>query len=101
MLIVLLALAAANPAQPAAPANLNPRAFDLFERDPVLNAWAIRTFDLNRDGWLTLYEAEPAVSAFREMADTDGDGRVTVGEFEAARAFVEARYGSADLASAP
>jgi hypothetical protein len=102
MWFLIAALGAAQPqVPPAAPtastasASLNPRAIDLFERDPVLNAWALRTFDRNGDGWLTLYEAQPAVGAFKEMADTDRDGRVTVQEFKDAKAYVAARVGSA------
>lgn len=78
-------------AQPA-PASFNPRATDLIDSDPALKQWAVRMFDSNHDGWLTLYEAQPAVAAFRELADGDHDGRVTVYEFGAAVAFISARY---------
>jgi len=102
MLTLMFALAVAQPPPKAEPASLNPDAIELFERDPVLHAWAVQTFDRNRDGWLTSYEAQPAVNSFKEMADTDRDGRVTVREFEDARSWVEARYGAqAQLASAP
>lgn len=94
MMIALLGLAAAQPAPPPDPASVNPHAVELFDRHPALHAWAVRTFDRNQDGWLTLYEAQPAVKAFKEMADTDRDGRVTVREFEEASAFVAARWGS-------
>lgn len=70
---------------------VNPRANELFDRDPVLAAWAVRRFDLNGDGWLTTFEAQPALTAFRELADSDGDGRVSVKEYEAARAQLMAR----------
>lgn len=95
MMTLLLALAAKSAAAAADAGKLNPHAVDLFERDPVLNAWAVQAYDRNRDGWLTSYEAQPAVTAFKEMADADRDGRVTVSEFRAARAWVEARYGAA------
>ena len=85
---------AAQPQQSAQPASLNPHATELFDRDPVLRDWAVRRFDSNRDGWLTLYEAQPALARFKEMADADGDGRVTVREFQEAKAFVLARDSS-------
>ena len=78
-------------AQPA-PVLFNPRATDLIDSDPALKQWAVRMYDSNHDGWLTPYEAQPAVAAFRELADGDHDGRVTVHEFNAAVAFISARY---------
>ena len=71
---------------------LNPRALDVLEADPALKRWAVERFDANGDGWLTLFEAQPAVQAFRELADADRNGRVTTIEFERAVAFVRARY---------
>ncbi|GAA4024358.1 hypothetical protein GCM10022280_26530 [Sphingomonas swuensis] len=65
---------------------VNPRATDLFDRDPVLAAWAIRRFDQNGDGWLTTFEAQPALAALKALADTDRDGRVSVAEFQAVKA---------------
>ena len=53
---------------------------------------AVQIYDNNKDGWLTLYEAQPAVAAFRDIADANHDGRVTVREFEAGLAFISARY---------
>lgn len=101
-MMMFLAAIAAQALPGPEPASLNPDAIELFERDPVLKAWAVRTFDRNRDGWLTSYEAQPAVSTFKEMADIDRDGRVTVREFQDARSWLEARYGaSAQLVSAP
>ena len=76
----------------AGPAPLNPHASELFDRDPELRAWAIKLYDHNQDGWLTLYEAQPAVVAFKEIADADRDGRVTTYEFARAKAFVAARW---------
>ncbi len=92
--MLLLPLLAAFAVQQAQAASLNPRAGELFERDPALRAWAVREFDRNGDGWLTLYEAQPAVAAFKEIADADRDGRVTVREFEEGKAFVAARWGA-------
>ena len=37
-------------------------------------------------------EAQAAAAEFRNMADTNGDGRVTPDEYRAARAFILARY---------
>ena len=61
------------------------------QHDPTLKQWAVRIYDSNRDGWLTVYEAQPAVAAFREMADGDHDGRITGHEFDAALTFISAR----------
>ena len=91
-LLASLALAAAPLSASANSASFNPRAGDLIDSDPVLKQWAVRIYDSNRDGWLTLYEAQPAVVAFRDIADADHDGRVTVREFEAGVAFISARY---------
>lgn len=84
MLMALLLAAADVP---------NPRAGELFDAEPVLKAWALKDFDSNRDGWLTLYEANAAADAFRQLADADRDGRVTVLEFDRAKAFLASRYG--------
>ena len=75
-----------------AEATLNPRALELFERDSALMAWAVRRFDANRDGWLTLFEAQGAAREFRRIADGDGDGRVTPYEYGRAREFIVARW---------
>ena len=91
----ILVMLAAWPAL-AQPAPLNPRARELFEQEPVLMHWALGRFDSNRDGWISMFEAQGAVTAFREIADTDGDERVTVREFEAAKAFLASRYALAD-----
>lgn len=90
---VALLLATADPAgASAAAASINPRANELFERDPALKAWAVRIYDRNHDGWLTLFEAQPALAAFKGLADSNHDGRVTTREYEAAIAFIRARY---------
>ena len=65
---------------------------ELIDSDPAIRQWAVRRFDANHDGWLTMYEAQPAVAAFRDLADADHDDRVSVREFEAALAFIRARY---------
>ena len=86
--LLVLMLAAAQPPNPA----LNPRAVELMDSDPVLKQWALRIYDTNHDGWLSLFEAQPAVAAFRDIADSNHDRRVTVREFEAGLAFIRARY---------
>ena len=90
MMNLALILAAVQAAAP-----INPAAVELFERDAVLNGWAMSAHDRNRDGWLTTYEAQGAAAAFKELADTDRDGRVTVREFDEAKRFIVARSGSA------
>lgn len=87
-LLLLIAVAA------DAPAAFNPRAVELIERDWVLMQWARRQFDANRDGVISVEEAQPAARAFREIADGDGDGRITTWEYERAREFILARYGA-------
>lgn len=91
MIGVLLAVAFQAAAQPASQ-PLNPRAVELFERDWVLNQWAKRLFDANHDGIISVEEAQPAARAFKEIADGDGDGRVTPYEYDRAREFILARY---------
>lgn len=73
-------------------APVNPHANELFDRDTDLRAWALRLYDGNRDGWLTLYEAQPALKMFKDIADADRDGRVTTHEYTRAKAFIAARW---------
>ena len=89
MLGVIIGLAAQAT---LASATVNPNANELFDRDPELKTWALRLFDANHDGWLTLYEAQPALRAFKEIADADKDGRVTTYEYRRAKEFVTARW---------
>ena len=86
-----LIIALAGQAAIAASIPVNPNANALFERDPTIKAWAVRLFDSNHDGWLTLYEAQPALAAFKDLADGNRDGRVTTYEYDRAREFIEAR----------
>lgn len=93
---VALAILAAGspPAQPIVGprVTVTPAALALFERDWVLMNWALKYFDLNHDVLLQPNEAEAAAKAFRRMADTDGDGRITPEEYRAARAAILAHY---------
>ncbi len=85
------AVAASAPVASPVSAPVNDRANELFDRDAALKAWALHSFDSNRDGWLTLYEAQPALAAFKELADGDRDGRVTTFEYDRAKEFIAAR----------
>jgi hypothetical protein len=76
----------------ATPASVNPRAHELFERDPALMQWALRLYDGNRDGWLTLFEAQAAADGFQDIADENRDGKVSVREYGAAVEFIRVRY---------
>jgi hypothetical protein len=83
---ILFASAAPALAQ-ASGAGLKPEpaALELFERDWVLMNWALKYFDANHDILLQPDEAAAAADAFRRLADTNHDGRVTPGEYRAAR----------------
>jgi hypothetical protein len=104
MMTLLIAAATAALAQPSPASNeseaFNPQATALFERDPSLNAWAVAKFDRNGDGWLTSFEAQAALADFKGLADSNRDGRVTVSEFQAAKAFAVARSGAAPASGA-
>jgi len=93
--VAALSLFAAAPAlaQPT-PASLQvrPAALQLFERDWVLMNWALKFYDSNHDILLQPEEAQAAADAFRKIADTNRDGRVTPEEYRAAREFILARY---------
>ena len=90
----LLLLAAAPAFAQPTPARLEvvPAAQQLFERDWVLMNWALKFYDFNHDILLDPVEASAAAAAFRKMADTNADGRVTPQEYRAAREFILARY---------
>ncbi|MFC7535977.1 hypothetical protein ACFQPG_01185 [Sphingomonas sp. GCM10030256] len=100
ILIAALAVIETPPAEPAQAGTLNAEATELFDRDPQLKAWAVRRFDRNGDGWLSLFEAQPALGVFKEIADGNGDGRVTVREYQAAVEFIRARFAVAPVDAA-
>ena len=89
--LVILLLSAPGLAQPAQ-LRPTPAALQIFERDWVLMNWALKFYDTDRDILLEPGEAAAAADAFRKIADTNGDGRVTTEEYRAARAFILARY---------
>ena len=93
LLLIGLAVPAAAQEQPT-PASIRvaPAARDLFERDWVLMNWALKFHDVNRDILLEPDEAQSAADDFRNIADTNSDGRVTPEEYRAARSFILARY---------
>ena len=64
----------------------------IIERDWVLANWALKRFDQDRDIFLSSSEIDAAARDFREIADANGDGRITPEEFRAAREFILARY---------
>ena len=94
LLALLLAAAAHDPS--ADYHLLNPKAIELFERDPVLMEWALRKFDSNADGDLSIREADGAAIEFKRLADGDSDGQVTPTEYRGAREFVIARWAVSD-----
>jgi len=86
-------LAAPAMAQTAAPRlQPTPAAMQIFESDWVLMNWALKYFDANHDILLEPDEAYAAANAFRKLADTNGDGRVTQEEYRAARQLILERY---------
>lgn len=91
MFLALLAFTASpDPAQDYRLAN--PRAIELFERDPALMRWALGAFDSDGDEHLSIREADRAAREFKTIADGDTDGRVTPSEYRAARDFIRARW---------
>lgn len=95
----LIAALAAQPAIFAAADSddfrlVNPRAIELFERDPRLMQWALAMFDADADGHLSILEADKAAADFKSIADGNRDGRVTPREYRAAVDFVVARWGT-------
>jgi hypothetical protein len=92
LILSFLSGSAASP-DPAADYRLvNPRAIELFENDPRLMRWALEYFDLDRDGRLSIREADLAARQFKHIADGDRDGRVTPAEYRAAVEFIVARW---------
>ncbi len=89
MLAMIIALAGQAAIAANTPVNTNANA--LFDRDSILKAWAVRIYDTNHDGWLTLYEAQGALKAFKDLADGNRDGRVTTYEYDRAKEFIAAR----------
>ena len=84
--LFLFALTTPLLAQPtSAGLKPEPAALELFERDWVLMNWALKYFDANHDILLEPDEAAFAADAFRRLADTNHDGRVTREEYRAAR----------------
>ena len=82
--------AVAQPTPASAPVSA--RAVELFERDWVLMNWALKFHDKDRDVLISPSEAQAAAGEFRSIADGDSDGRVTPGEYAAAREFILARH---------
>jgi hypothetical protein len=78
---------------------VNPKAIELFEADSSLMQWALARYDSDSDRHLSIFEADKAAAEFKRIADGDGDGRVTLGEYRAARDFIVARYAIAQHAS--
>jgi hypothetical protein len=92
-LLLALALLPAAAADRADDYRLvNPKAIELFERDPKLMQWAVSYFDTDRDGRLSIREADAAARQFKRIADGDRDGQVTPSEYRAAREFIVARW---------
>ncbi|HVM21774.1 MAG TPA: hypothetical protein VM308_00540 [Sphingomicrobium sp.] len=92
-LLPIAVIAAPVAAQPAADQlRAASAAQQLFDRDWVLSNWALKFFDRNRDQRLDAAEAATAAAEFRNIADTDSDGRISPYEYRAAREFILARY---------
>lgn len=96
MIAIAAALLLAQSAPSLSPslenASVNPRVLEPFERDWVLKDWGLRFYDRDKDALLSLAEATVAARAFKEIADGDGDGRVSTYEYDRAREFLLARY---------
>ena len=69
-----------------------PAAMRIFESDWVLMNWALKFYDTDHDVLLQPDEARAAADAFRRLADTNGDGRITPEEYRAARQLILERY---------
>lgn len=82
----------APPPPTLASAGVTPEARSLLERDWVLTNWALKYFDSNHDIMLEPAEEAAAADRFRQIADTNHDGRITPEEYRAARALILAQY---------
>ncbi len=89
--MILAAPASAVAQSTPASLGISP-ATSLFERDWVLMNWALKYHDADHDILLEPSEAQAAATEFRKIADADGDGRISPGEFRQAREFILARY---------
>ena len=89
---VLSLLLAAAP--PAAQASLQPTpaALQIVRARLGADELGAQILRPDRDILLEPGEAQAAAEAFRQIADANGDGRVTPQEYRAARAFILARY---------
>jgi hypothetical protein len=92
LIAALAAAAAASGGSTQPQLAATPAAMELFDRDWALMNWALKFYDGNGDILLQPSEAAAAGDAFRKLADTNGDGRVTPEEYRAARAFILSRY---------
>jgi len=88
---VLVALTLAAPALAQQPRSDPAAARQILERDWVLMNWALKYYDADRDILLSATEARLAADAFRSMADSDNDGRVTTQEYRSARLAILSR----------
>ena len=88
---VLIVLACAAPAVAQPPPSDPAAARQILERDWVLMNWALKYYDADRDILLSATEARLAADAFRSMADSDNDGRVTTQEYRSARLAILSR----------
>ena len=92
-LVAALLAAQLAASQPADDYRLvNPKAIELFDSDGDLMQWALAKYDANGDGYLSIFEADAAARQFKQIADGDGDGRVTPAEYRLAKDFIAARY---------
>lgn len=92
LIIAMIAAAPVEAQQRPVSALVTPAAQELFERDWALMNWALKYYDRNDDILLEPDEAAAAAAEFRKLADTNHDGRVTQGEYRAARELILARY---------
>lgn len=98
--IAIILLAAPGVAQGQSPTHASVASADtkgaaalaLFQRDAVLNYWALKQFDTDGDIILSNVEAAAAADQFKTIADADSDGRVTPYEYARARDFIVARF---------